>query len=132
MLLLGRRVVMGEIKSVTSLYAKYGNLIASGVAEYLFDRIQKDSYLAPFFRGVNMDVLTDHMGDMLSVITGGPDIYKGKDVIAAHKDLKIDETAFNAVVGHLIKAFEDAGIDEADSALVLAELAGAKDGIITA
>ena len=123
---------MGDVKPVATLYAKYGNVIASGVAEFLYDRIQKDSYLTPFFVGVNMDALTEHMGDMLCVLTGGPDIYKGQDVIAAHKDMKIDETAFNAVVGHLIKAFEDAGVEEADSALVLAELAGAKDGIITA
>lgn len=123
---------MSDVKLVTTLYAKYGNLIASGVAEYLYDRIKKDTYLKPFFAGVNMDALTEHMGDMLCVLTGGPNIYRGKDVIAAHKDMQIDEAAFNAVVAHLIHAFEDAGIDEADSALVLAELAGAKEGIITA
>ena len=123
---------MVEIKSVANLYTKYGSVISSGVAEYLYDRIQKDERLTPFFVGVNMDALTEHMADMLCVITGGPDIYKGKDVVVAHQDLKIDEPAFNAVVKHLILAFEDAGIETDDYGLILSELAGAKDDIITA
>ena len=123
---------MTDTRSVASLYTKYGSVIASGVAEYLFDRIRGDTSLTPFFEGVDMDALTEHMGDMLCVLTGGPDIYKGQDVKVAHQDLQIDETAFGAVVGHLIKALEDAEIEAEDGALILTELAKSKDDIITA
>lgn len=118
--------------SLTSLYSKYGNRIASGVAECLYDRINADNSLTPYFKGINMDELTEHMGDMLCMITGGPDLYKGRDVKTAHAPMKIDDAAFMAVVNHLILAFDDAGIDTEDGQLIIDALAAQKDDIVTA
>lgn len=117
---------------ITSLYTKYGNRIASGVAICLYDRIQDDDSLTPYFKDIDMDSLTEHMGDMLCMITGGPDLYKGKDIKTAHAPFKIDDAAFVAVVTHLIAAFDDAGIEKEDGQLIIDLLATQKDDIVTA
>ena len=119
-------------QDLTTLYVKYGNRIASGVAICLYDRIQNDANLAPYFNGVDMDSLTEHMGDMLCMITGGPDLYEGQDIKTAHAPFKIDDCAFMAVVQHLILAFDDAGIDKEDGQMIIDHLATQKDDIVTA
>ena len=119
-------------QDISSLYIKYGNRIASGVAICLYDRIQNDDSLTPYFKGIDMDSLTEHMGDMLCMITGGPDLYKGQDIKTAHAPFKIDDRAFMAVVQHLILAFEDAGIEKEDGQMIIDHLAMQKDDIVTA
>ncbi len=119
-------------KDITSLYVKYGNRIASGVAICLYDRIQNDDNLAPYFSGIDMDILTEHMGDMLCMITGGPDLYKGQDIKTAHAPFKIDDRAFMAVVQHLILAFDDAGNEKENAHIIIDHLAMQKDDIVTA
>ena len=118
-------------RSIDTLYAKYGNRISSGVAEYLYDRILKDQDLSRFFENVDVDGLTEHMGDMLCMITGGPDLYKGRDIKSAHAPFKIDNDAFMTVVGHLILAFDDAGIEKEDGQLIIDLLATQIDDIVT-
>lgn len=119
-------------KDISTLYVKYGNRIASGVAICLYDRIQKDDSLTPYFKDIDMDSLTEHMGDMLCMVTGGPDLYKGKDIKSAHAPFQIDDRAFMAVVQHLILAFVDAGIEKEDGQLIIDLLATQKDDIVTA
>ena len=37
-----------------------------------------DPELAPFFEGVDIEKLREHLADFLTVLTGGPDHYKGR------------------------------------------------------
>ena len=118
--------------AIDGLFFKYGHRITSGVAEFLYDRIEADTALAPFFEGVNLASLRDHMADLLSVLTGGPEMYKGQDIGKAHADLNIDEAAFNRVAGHLAAALDQAGIAPDDAAALLEVIAGQKANVISA
>ena len=118
--------------AIDGLFFKYGHRITSGVAEFLYDRIEADTALAPFFEGVNLAALRDHMADLLSVLTGGPDMYKGQDIGKAHADLNIDEAAFNRVAGHLVASLEQAGIAPEDAAALLEVIARQKAIVISA
>jgi len=113
-----------------SIYIKYGSRITSGVAEIFYDRVLADPALAPFFADVDIDALRDHMADILSVITGGPDLYKGRDLAVAHAPYPITREDFLAVVAHLKAAMQTVGIDRTDIDQVLAEVAKTEATIV--
>lgn len=121
---------MSESLELHQLYPKYGNLLSSGTAEYLYDRIEADVGLAHFFENVDMDGLREHMADLLCMLTGGPDLYRGRDLKAAHQGLGIDEDAFGRVANHLALALADAGIEPADINLILAAVSAQKDAVL--
>ena len=56
----------------SSLYVKYGSRITTGISELIYDRLLADPDLAPFFVGVDVEALRDHIADFLGVVTGGP------------------------------------------------------------
>jgi len=44
--------------------------------------------------------------------TGGPDVYRGKSMIAAHKGMNISATEFMAVLDDALKALSDNGVGQ--------------------
>ena len=69
----------------TTLYVKYGSRLTSGMAECFYDRVLVDPEHAPFFEGIDVEKLREHLADFLTVLTGGPNLYKGRDLLAAHQ-----------------------------------------------
>lgn len=115
-----------------TLYVKYESRLTSGMAECFYDRVLVDPELAHFFEGIDMDVLREHLADFLMVLTGGPDIYKGRDLRAAHAGFLITETDFNRLMTHVAAAAEDLEIEPQDIATVAAAIIDLKDQVITA
>lgn len=105
--------------SVDKLFVKYGSLISSGVAEILYDKILDDNELSEFFSGVDMDGLAEHMADLLSMVTGGPDIYRGLDIEVAHTGLNITIDAFERMIQFATEAMQELEIDDNDAQLVI-------------
>ena len=60
----------------TTLYVKYGSRLTSGMAECFYDRVLVDPELAPFFEGIDVEKLREHLADFLTVLTGGPNLYR--------------------------------------------------------
>ena len=114
-----------------SLYVKYGSRLTSGMAECVYDRIIADDELAPFFEGIDMDVLREHMADFLTVLTGGPNIYKGRDIHEAHKDFTITDAHFDRLIQHIAAAATELEIEPDDIATVAAAIIGLKDQVVT-
>ena len=59
-----------------TLYVKYGSRLTSGMEECFYDCVLVDPELVHFFEGIDMEVLREHLADFLTVLTGGPDLYK--------------------------------------------------------
>ena len=117
--------------SIDKLYYKYGSQISSGVAEYLYDRIEDDPLLASYFEHVDMAALREHMADLLCTMTGGPDIYKGQDLATAHENYKINDAVFDRVAGHMASALSEAGIEADDAALIMTAVAEQKGQVVS-
>jgi truncated hemoglobin YjbI len=66
--------------------------------------------------------LKTKMIDQLSSLTGGPLLYKGKNMKEAHKGMGITNAEFDACVGHLRKALEDNKVNAADSTAILTKV----------
>lgn len=115
-----------------TLYVKYGSRLTSGMAECFYDRVLVDPELAHFFEGIDMEVLREHLTDFLTVLTGGPDLYKGRDLRAAHAGFRIREADFNRLLTHVAAAAEELEIEPEDIATVAAAITDLKDQVVTA
>lgn len=115
-----------------TLYVKYGSRLTSGMAECFYDRVLVDPELAHFFEGIDMEVLREHLADFLTVLTGGPDLYKGRDLRAAHAGFRISEADFNRLLTHVAGAAEELEIEPEDIATVAAAIISLKDQVVSA
>lgn len=114
-----------------TLFVKYGSRLTSGMAECFYDRVLVDPELSHFFDGIDMDTLCEHLADFLTVLTGGPNIYKGRDLRAAHAGLRISESDFNRLMTHVAAAAEELQIEPQDIATVASAIIDLKDQVIT-
>ena len=92
-----------------SLGAEVG--IRKAVDEF-YDRVVADPRLVGYFSGVDMTALRRHQVDMLSAATGGPRRYTGKEMAAAHAGSRINDEAFDRVVGHLTATLIALGVPD--------------------
>jgi truncated hemoglobin YjbI len=118
--------------SVDKLFIRYGSLISSGVSELLYDKILDDPELVELFQGVDMDDLAIHMGDLLSVITGGPDLYKGQRIDVAHSGLNITAMAFHRMMQYFRESMDELDIESEDAELVLEVLLSSESEVVSA
>ncbi|MGC6452518.1 MAG: group I truncated hemoglobin [Candidatus Puniceispirillaceae bacterium] len=115
-----------------SLFVKYGSRVTSGMAECFYDRVLLDAELAPFFEGIDIETLREHLADFLTVVTGGPNIYKGRDIHEAHRHLAITSAHFDRLMTHIAAAAAELEIEPDDIATIAAAITDLKDQVVTA
>jgi hemoglobin len=84
------------------------------VAEEFYRRVLDDPLLSPLFAGVDMTRLTGMQVAFLSMATGGPDGYAGRDLRTAHAGLDLEDAHFDRVVALLAGALKTAGVSDDD------------------
>ena len=114
-----------------TLYMKYGSRVTSGMAECLYDRLLDDPELAAFFDGVDIDRLREHVADFLSMLTGGPDLYRGRDLREAHADYRISKAHFDMVMGHIAAASTELAIETDDIATIATAIRTYEDDVVS-
>ena len=116
-----------------TLFAKYGGIdtIRRIVGDFYSDVLDSDN-LRPYFTDVNMERLMQHQTNLLCHLLGGPVEYEGRDMVQAHKHLKVTEADFGEVATILKENLEDAGVEAADINTIIGVVAGYADQIITA
>lgn len=96
-----------------SIYEKYGgfdffhNIIYQLYIE-LFDHIE----ISYHFFGVNLQKLSLLQAQFLCEAIGGPKMYKGGNIQAVHKYMKVTEYEFETVVKRFEEIFEKNGLDK--------------------
>jgi hemoglobin len=80
---------------MASIYDEIGCLgaVAATVEEF-YGRLLTDPHTAGFFDGVDLDRLKAHQRAFIAAALGGPEIYAGRDVAAAHAGLSIGNADF--------------------------------------
>lgn len=95
-----------------SVYDEIGGSDAVTVAVAVFyNRVTVDEMLAPWFDGVDLERLKGHQRAFLTAALGGPDIFLGRSMAAAHQPLSITDEAFDRIAEHLAAALLDTGVD---------------------
>ena len=85
-----------------------------------------------FFKDVYINVLREHMADFLGVVTGGPNIYQGRDIREAHAGLAMTDDHFDRLLAHLDAATHMLCIEPTDIETLLDIVRGTRDDVVVA
>jgi len=96
-----------------TIYEKLGGKDAITAAVDLFyGKILEDPIVMEIFKNTNMNFQRMHQKNFLTYPTGGPNIYNGKSMREAHKNLNLTDTHFNLIKMHLANTLEELGVKE--------------------
>lgn len=99
-----------------SLYEQLGGAPAIKAATELFYRkVLQDDELAPFFEDIDMDTQIAKQASFLTMVTGGPNEYTGRDMRAAHArlvDRGIGDRHVDLVIQHLGDTLKELGVSQ--------------------
>lgn len=117
-----------------SLYKRLGGYDAiAAVTDDFLPRLVGDPALAKYFTGHSADSkqrIRQHVVDFLCLATGGPCVYKGRDMKTAHAGLGITEAEWNAGVQHLIATLDKFKVAQKEKDDLLGAASGLKKDIV--
>jgi hemoglobin len=130
-------VVLSSIPSAAqapTLYKRLGGYDAiAAVTDDFIGRLATDAQLGKFFTGHSTDStqrIRQHVVDFLCVATGGPCVYKGRDMKTAHAGLGISEADWNKGVSHLVATLDKFKVPQKEKDDLLAAASGLKNDIV--
>ena len=106
------------------LYRAWGG--EAGIRAVMQDfvpRLYEHPRIGHFFKGVNREHLTKQLTAQLCQVAGGPCVYEGADMKAAHRDMGVGRGDFNALVEVLQQSMEARRIPFGAQTAMLARLA---------
>ena len=117
-----------------SLYDRVGgyNALAAVVDDFIV-RLVTDKQFEKFFIGQSNDSkkrIRQHILDQFCAATGGPCVYMGRDMKAAHKGMGISQAEWNAATGHLVATLDKFKVPEAEKSEVLAAISSFEKDIV--
>jgi len=116
-----------------SIYEQIGGADSvAATVEQFYQRVLADPDLEPFFAGTDLGRLKAHQRAFIAAALGGPAIYAGRDMAAAHAGLAITGSAFDAVVGHLVDTLASLGVPDDTIAAIGSVLAPLRSQIVDA
>ena len=118
---------------MASIFEQIGGRDAVAAAvDIFYERVLADPVLAPYFTGIPMHRLKSHMRGFMATALGGPQIYRGRDMHAAHAHLDVTHEAFDAVVSHLVATLDGLGVPVHLIEAIGAKLSPLRDQIVAA
>jgi hemoglobin len=82
-----------------------GDAVAAAVDQF-YARVLGDAELAPYFEHTDMRRQMSHMRAFLAAALGGPQLYSGRDMRAAHAHAGVTVDEFDRVVAHLVETLQ--------------------------
>jgi hemoglobin len=118
---------------MASIYDQIGGgpAVAAAVDD-LYARIQGDRELAHYFTGIDMARQKTHLRAFVAAALGGPQLYAGRDMDAAHARLHVTAPAFDGVVAHLAAALAGLGVPATTIEAIAGKLAPLRAQIVAA
>ena len=114
-----------------SLYERLGGIdaIKAVVGEFA-GRVLADTRVNKKFAKTDAPRLTLHLVEQICAATGGPCEYTGKDMKTTHKNMKVTEGEFNALVEDLVGALDKFNVPAAEKTELLGILGPLKAEIV--
>ena len=110
-----------------SLYEELGGEAAVNAAvDIFYRRVLSDAYVIRFFEGVDMEKQAAKQKGFLTMVTGGPNNYTGKDMREGHKHLVamgLNDAHVDHILCHLRSTLAELGVaqDLIDTVISVAE-----------
>lgn len=114
-----------------SLYQRLGG--HDGVARIAngwVDRVVADQRLQQRFQGANVDTFKRRLTNQLGELSGGPEVYMGKDMKTAHRGMAISDAEWTAFMDDLRTTLADQNIPAASREELLVKLEPMRRDII--
>lgn len=120
---------------MSSIYEQLGGAPAMQAAvENFYRRVLADEELAPFFEDVDMDLQMAKQAGFLTMVTGGPNNYTGKDMRAGHAHLLergLADRHVDLVIKHLGDTLAELGVAQELIQQVAAVAESARDDVLS-
>jgi hemoglobin len=117
-----------------SLYERLGGYDAIAAAvDDLLERLTSDPQLGVYWRGHSKDSMKRDrqlIVDFLGAATGGPVVYRGRDMKTSHEGLQISESDWKTFVEHTIATLDKFRVPEREKAEFLDAAASLKGDIV--
>ncbi|ANG64182.1 globin [Marinobacterium aestuarii] len=103
---------------------------ATRIAHDLVDNHLKNKAISTRFADSDIAALKNAAATFLIAGTGGPDVYKGKDMLAAHKGMNISALEFMAVLDDALVALGKNNVGQREQEEVLFALYSMRSQIV--
>jgi hemoglobin len=114
-----------------TLYDRLGGKAAiQAVVDDFIGNVAADGRINQRFAGSNIPRLKTMLADQICEATGGPCKYTGKTMKAAHRDMRITDGEFSALVEDLVKSLDKFKVPETEQRELLGALGGMKSDIV--
>jgi hemoglobin len=114
-----------------SLYDRLGGKGAiTAVVDDFVGNVAADKRINGFFAKADVPRLKGNLVDQICQATGGPCVYKGKDMKTAHKGMGIADADFNALVEDLVKSLDKFSVPAKEKGELLGILGPLKPQIV--
>jgi len=95
-------------RPLATLFERIGGIPAiKATVDLFYEKVLADPDLKPFFAKTNLAWLKARQNAFFIQALGGPALYKGKDMKAAHEKLSIAQADFDRVAGHLVASLAE-------------------------
>jgi len=116
-----------------TLYARLGGHEGvEAIPDEFFSRAAADDRIRKYFTGADLPGMKKQMADQICQLAGGPCIYKGKPMPAAHAGKGITEPEFMAFMGDLVASMEKLKVEKTDAGSLTGLLLPMKKDIVEA
>lgn len=114
-----------------SLFDRLGGKAAlTAVVDEFVGRAAADTRINMKFAKTDIPRLKFHLVEQLCAATGGPCTYTGRSMKVSHKNMKVTEGEFGALVEDLVGALDKFSVPEKEKGELLAILGPLKDQIV--
>lgn len=114
-----------------SLYERLGGTdVIQQISSDIVDQHMKNPIIATRFADSNLPKLKQTVTEFFITGTGGPNLYKGKDMLSAHKGMNIAATEFMAVLDDALFALDKNNIGQREQEEVLFVLYSMRSDIV--
>ncbi len=114
-----------------SLYERLGGSEGiTSIANDVVDNHLNNSVIASRFSNTDIPALKNAAATFFITGTGGPELYKGKDMVAAHSGMNINDSEFCAVLDDALAALEKNNIGQREQEEVLYVLYSMKTMVV--
>lgn len=114
---------MATAATVTLFEQLGGEPAITAAVEMFYERVMADAELRPFFDEGRLPRLKLRQTQFFTQALGGPAVYRGATMKAAHRKHPIEAQHFEKVVGHLAATLDELKVPQALSREVLSQLA---------
>jgi hemoglobin len=114
-----------------SLFERLGGIAGiTNIANDVIDNHLANKTIATRFSDSDIEKIKNAAATFFISGTGGPDVYKGKDMLAAHKGMNISAAEFMAVLDDALAALKKNNIDQREQEEVLFVLYSMRSQIV--